>query len=123
MSKYSCAFRELPRNTAHLLGVQYKSRERWTENLQQPQPVRHKIRNFKKFKEQVQLQIKANKRTESSSHLRGQFKQLPLFYRQELKWLQRNQKKGAMLCQLSYETTQLAAGQFVGLICSREGLD
>ena len=30
---------------------------------------------------------------------------------------------GAMLYQLSCETTQLGAGQFVGLICSREKLD
>ena len=30
---------------------------------------------------------------------------------------------GAMLYQLSYEATQLGAGQFVGLICSNEDLE
>ena len=30
---------------------------------------------------------------------------------------------GMMLYQLSYEATQLGEGQFVVLICSREGLD
>ena len=30
---------------------------------------------------------------------------------------------GAMLYQLSFEATQLGAGQFVGLVCSGEGLN
>ena len=30
---------------------------------------------------------------------------------------------GATICQLSFEATQLGAGQFVGLICSGEGFD